>query len=86
MSLYREALSWRIMRGDRAGDHFMYFDAAREVPAVRELTEDENLRRLDKLVSVSAVETDYFQTDLVDGCDGSEEEPPSSFDLWPEEK
>ena len=53
---FRDASSWRILRDDR-GDHFMYFDAAREAPCLRDLTEDEKSVTLDKLVSVSGLST-----------------------------
>ena len=52
---YRDSLSWRIMRND-SGDHFMFFDAATEIPATRELTEAEKIGYLDSVVSVRAVE------------------------------
>ena len=53
---FKDAASWRILRDDR-GDHFMYFDAAREAPCVRGLTKDEKSFTLDKLVSVSGLST-----------------------------
>ncbi len=62
---YRDALSWRVFRDD-AGDHFMFFDASTECPATRELAEAEKIAHLDSVVSVSAVERERDQLELLD--------------------
>jgi len=69
---YREALSWRVFRDD-SGDHYMFFDAATEAPATRELDKEERAAYLDSVVSVSAVDRDRDQLELIDGCDRSPE-------------
>ena len=85
MNGFQEVLSWRIFRDNPGGEHYMYFDARREVPGIRVLTEEEMSVRLDKLGSVSgSIRSD--QLELVDACDGPDNEgPPSSFELYPEE-
>ena len=64
---------------------FMYFDALRECPGVRELTEDEKSAYLDSVVSVSAVERERDQIDLIDGCEGEHRLvlPPSLLEDLP---
>ncbi len=81
MMEYRGAAQWRVFI-DVDGSHYMYFDAAREAPATRDLTRPEMADRLDKLSSVSAVPLSSDQLELIDGCDGSQGEPPSSFQLF----
>ena len=54
---FRGAPSWRVFRHEDDGQYYMYFDASRETPGVRDLTEDEKSARLDKLVSVSGLVT-----------------------------
>ena len=69
---FRESLSWRVFRDD-SGAHYMYFDASREAPGVRELTEDEKSLTLDKQRSVSGlIRSD--QLELLDGCTSASSE------------
>jgi len=60
---FTAALSWRIQVGVD-GAHYMYFDAAKEAPFTRALTEGEESRYLDSVVSVSAVDRDRDQLSL----------------------
>ena len=55
------------MRGD-AGDHFMFFDASRELPGVRDLTEVERAAYLDSDCSVSGLFVDS-ESKEINGCE-----------------
>ena len=70
---------WRMKKADE-DEHgfFMYFDALREAPAVRALTEGERIAYLDSVVSVSAVERERDEIDLIDGCEGQLSQLPPS--------
>ena len=81
---FRDSLSWRIYRND-AAEHYMFFDAAREVPGTRILTEGERSAYLDSVGSVSAVDLDLDQLELLNGCKVSSSlETPSDLleTLW----
>ena len=63
-----------MFRDDPGGEHYMYFDWTRELPGVRLLTEAEKRVRLDSVGSVSAVDRDRDQLEILDGCEGPSEE------------
>ena len=69
---FRGAAQWRITVEN--GDHYMYFDPAREAPFTRDLAESEKARYLDSVVSVSAVDRDRDQMTILDGCEAVLEE------------
>ena len=82
---WRVPLLWRMSKAEDSSGFFMYFDASREMPGVRELTEDEKSLTLDKQRSVRGlIRSD--QLELEDGCEAEEavSEAPSSFleTLW----
>ncbi len=56
---------------DRSG-FFMYFDASREMPGLRGLTEDEKIAYLDSVRSVSGIGRGRGPADVQDGCDTPE--------------
>ena len=67
---YRLPLCWRISKAEDFTGFFMYFDASREVPALRALTEDEKSLTLDKHGSVSElIRSDQLEDQ--DGCNGA---------------
>jgi len=68
-----EVRSWRIHRDD-GGHYYMFFDAATEAPLLRSLTEEERSEYLDSVVSVSGIDRDRDQIDLLDGCEGPSDE------------
>ena len=68
-----DACSWRIFRDDD-GRHWMYFDPRVEAPGHRGLEEAEKECYLDSVVSVSAVERERDQLELIDDLEQPSEE------------
>ena len=69
--------SWRIAEAEPSG-LLLWFDPATETVILRDLDPGEKSLYLDSVVSVSAVERERDQIELLDGCEGSSE---SSDDL-----
>jgi len=57
-----------MLRADDSSGVFLYFDASRETPVLRDLTEAEKIDRLDKLSSVSELSR-VDQPEEIDGCE-----------------
>ncbi len=59
---------------EKPGWFYMAFEGRTEAPGLRELTVDEEIAYLDSVVSVSAVERERDQLELLDGCEGPSRE------------